>query len=128
MLVYDPQHQLTKGSHGLELLEVHEGNIMRVRAPLYHEFKVILPSLLELDQLEVLNIAGNKKIQITIKHSKDLSEGSLSHPEATIGYQWEFPTLPGQRFSAVTVNVKGLKDFCDFLTSTGIEIFYIHDF
>ena len=129
MLVQDPKNEVSEvfsGAHVIREFGINDLKLVEVSR--YKAFMESIKSLNNNFALQIASIAGNDRIQFTLKHfpaTAAILDSALGVKKL---YNWSFPTVVDQEFTAVTVEVAYLKDFIEIISRNNIEVFYIHDF
>ncbi len=97
-----------------------------IDTPRYKEFLDILVELKK-SNITILEIAGNKEIQIKVRKKNSIPM-NLTIQGTAILYDWQIPTQQDYTYYALSVQVDKLLDVMRDFSAHGIEVLYVHDF
>lgn len=134
LLISDPKNEIDFDERIVTLKQYPNFNLKLIEVPRYKEFLDLIKKLSATD-IEILEIAGQKQIQIKICYPLNL-EKNIAHVCESIKdckkeYDWMLPTQPNLKYSALTVNVNKLKEFLSIINQEefrSVQLLYIHDY
>jgi hypothetical protein len=128
-LVYDPQDEVNLLSAHIKVIESYDNQIKLVEVPRYKQFLNTLLLLPNMHALTFITIGGQKEILCKIR-SQDRSHRAVQDaiPNCTVEFEWTLPTQATYTYAGITVPVKYLKQFMQFMHKQKNEIVYLHDF
>lgn len=99
-----------------------------IEMPRYKEFLDIMIKISG-TQVSVIEIAGNKHIQLKIRYKK--TKENILEFDFDTGkklYSWQLKTQPDYVYAVVKVPVSQLKNILNYCRQQDVTILYIHDF
>lgn len=113
----------------VKILEnIQDTNFKRIEVPRYDELKNILQLLPTYQEIIIHEIAGNKKIQLTLETPEDFSIEAFNPLEIVKLYEWTFPTRRDHKFIVILAETKCLASIIAFIKAHNITIEVVHDF
>lgn len=128
VIVHDPQNQLETLDDNIIVKQWDTKTHFKVATfPRYKLFFDVITKL-EKSSITLLEIAGNKTMQVKIRYNKNNDFNFNDVAGCKHEYSWDIPTQPSYTYSALTVEVSQLKNIVKNLKEHAIEVLFFHDF